>query len=154
MVLGLSNAGSLLAQITPVGDRKITTIMQSNSLLENIKDKRENVASNIVFVANSTMENKNQGQENITVKKGHEFTVTLESNPGTGYQWIPMFNTSIINLVSHNFQPSTTKLMGSPGTDVFKFKAINSGTESLKMVYKRSWEKEFVKEKVFVVSVT
>ena len=148
------NVGSLLAQIKPFGNRKTTTIMQNDSLLENIKDKRENVASNIVFVANSTMENKNQGQENIIVKKGQEFTVTLESNPGTGYQWIPMFNTSIINLISHNFQPSTTKLMGSPGTDVFKFKAINFGTESLKMVYKRSWEKEFVKEKVFVISVT
>jgi inhibitor of cysteine peptidase len=87
------------------------------------------------------------------VKKGQEFTIILESNPTTGYQWIPTFNTSMINLVSHNFQPSTTKLMGSPGTDTFKFKATNQGTESLKMIYKRTWEKEFVKEKVFVIKV-
>jgi predicted secreted protein len=146
----LSNTGSLVAQIT-FGEPRIQ--QQHNSALENIKNKEDNITTNKVsFVVNSTMENKKQN-ENITVKKGQEFTIILESNPSTGYQWIPTFNTSIINLVSHNFEPST-KLMGSPGTDTFKFKATNQGTEPLKMIYKRSWEKEFVKEKVFKINVT
>ena len=147
----LSNTGgSLIAQIT-FGQSRIQ--QQHNLALENIKNKEDNITTNKVsFVVNSTMENKKQ-DENITVKKGQEFTIILESNPSTGYQWIPTFNTSIINLVSHNFQPST-KLMGSPGTDTFKFKATNQGTEPLKMIYKRSWEKEFVKEKVFKINVT
>ncbi|HET7390988.1 MAG TPA: protease inhibitor I42 family protein [Nitrososphaeraceae archaeon] len=147
----LSNTGSLAAQITFGQSR----IQQQHNLaaVENIKNKEDNITTNKVsFVVNSTMENKKQ-DENITVKKGQEFTIILESNPSTGYQWIPTFNTSIINLVSHNFQPST-KLMGSPGTDTFKFKATNQGTEPLKMIYKRSWEKEFVKEKVFKINVT
>jgi predicted secreted protein len=148
----LSNTGgSLVAQIT-FGEPRI--LQQHNlAAVENIKNKEDNITTNKVsFVVNSTMENKKQ-DENITVKKGQEFTIILESNPSTGYQWIPTFNTSIINLVSHNFQPST-KLMGSPGTDTFKFKATNQGTEPLKMIYKRSWEKEFVKEKVFKINVT
>ena len=57
----LSNAGNLCAQTTPFDERKTTTIMQSNSLVESIKDKRGNVVSNVVFVVNSTIENKNQG---------------------------------------------------------------------------------------------
>lgn len=146
----LSNTGSLVAQIT-FGEPRIQ--QQHNLAVESIKNKEDNIATTKVsFVVNSTMENKKQ-DENITVKKGQEFTIILESNPSTGYQWIPTVNTSIINLVSHNFQPST-KLMGSPGTDTFKFKATNQGTEPLKMVYKRSWEKKFVKEKVFVINVT
>jgi len=56
-------------------------------------------------------------------------------------------------LLSHSFEPAITKLMASPGTDIFKFKAIGYGKESLKMLYKRSWEKEITKEKVFVVYV-
>ena len=155
----LSNTGSLVAQIT-FGEARILQQQQQQqqqehnvAAVENIKNKEVNITtSKVSFVVNSTMENKKQ-DENITVKKGQEFTITLESNPTTGYQWTPTFNTSIINLVSHNFQPST-KLMGSPGTEIFKFKATNQGTEPLKMIYKRSWEREFVKEKVFMINVT
>ena len=153
----ISNTGSLVAHIT-FGEPKIQQQQQHQQhnlavAVEDIKNKEASITTTKVsFVVNSTIENKKQN-ENITVKKGQEFTIILESNPTTGYQWIPTFNTSIIKLVSHNFQPSTTKLMGSPGTDIFKFKATNQGTESLKMIYKRSWEKEFVKEKVFVIKV-
>jgi predicted secreted protein len=147
----LSNTGSLFAQTT-FGESRIQQ-QHNSAAVENIKNKQDNITTaKVSFVVNSTMENKKQ-DENITVKKGQEFTIILESNPSTGYQWIPTFNTSNINLVSHNFQPST-KLMGSPGTDTFKFKATNQGTEPLKMLYKRSWEKEFVKEKVFNINVT
>lgn len=91
--------------------------------------------------------------KNIMVKKGQEFTIILQSNPTTGYQWIPTFNTGIINLISHSFRSARTTLIGAPGTDIFKFKAIDYGTELLKMFYKRSWEKEFGNEKVFVIKV-
>jgi predicted secreted protein len=150
----LSNTDSLVAYIT-FGEPKIQQQHRQHNLavVEDIKNKEDSInTTKVSFVVNSTIENKKQN-EIITVKKGQEFTIILESNPTTGYQWIPTFNTSMINLVSHNFQPSTTKLMGSPGTDIFKFKATNQGTESLKMIYKRSWEKEFVKEKVFMIKV-
>jgi predicted secreted protein len=154
LFITLSNTGSLVAHIT-FGEPKIQQQHQQHNLaaVEDIKNKEDSITTTKAsFVVNSTIENKKQN-ENITVKKGQEFTIILESNPTTGYQWIPTFNTSMINLVSHNFQPSTIKLMGSPGTDIFKFKATNQGTESLKMIYKRSWEKDFVKEKVFVIKV-
>lgn len=149
----LSNTvSSTGVQKTAFGEPKTILIMQPYLQGENIKNTKDDLTSKIVFVVNSTMGNNKQ-EQNITVKKDHEFTITLESNPTTGYQWIPTFNPEIINLVSHSFQPSSSRLMGAPGTEVFTFKAINHGTGSLKMVYKRSWEKEPVKEKVFPINV-
>jgi inhibitor of cysteine peptidase len=149
----LSNTvSSTGVQKTAFGEPKTILIMQPYFQGENIKNTKDDLTSKIVFVVNSTMGNNKQ-EQNITVKKDYEFTITLESNPTTGYQWIPTFNPEIINLVSHSFQPSSSRLMGAPGTEVFTFKAINHGTGSLKMVYKRSWEKEPVKEKVFPINV-
>jgi inhibitor of cysteine peptidase len=126
-----------------------TTTTQQYSSLDNTIN---GIASyNKVSLVNSTMQG---GQEAIKVSNGHEFTITLQSNPGTGYQWIPTFNTTILNLVSHDYKPASTKLLGSPGTDVFTFKAINHGTDTVKMIYKRSWETESVQEKIFLVNVT
>lgn len=92
-------------------------------------------------------------EENITIKRGQEFTIILESNPTSGFKWLPKFDGSILNLVSHDFQPSTTKRIGSSGKDIFTFLAISFGSDKLKMLYKRSWEEQFVAEKVFVINV-
>jgi predicted secreted protein len=92
-------------------------------------------------------------QENITIKRGQEFTIVLESKPTSGFKWHPVFNGSIINLVSHVFQSSATKRIGSSGRDIFTFHAISSGSDILKMIYKRSWEERFVTEKVFFINV-
>lgn len=134
---------------TPTTTAMVTTTTQQYSSLDNTISSI--APYNMVSLVNSTMQG---GQEAIKLSNGHEFTITLQSNPGTGYQWIPSFNTTILNLVSHEYKPASTKLLGSPGTDVFTFKAINHGTDTVKMIYKRSWEKESVQEKVFLVSVT
>jgi inhibitor of cysteine peptidase len=132
-----------------------TTMMMATTTTQQYSSLDNTISSigsyNKVSLVNSTMQG---GQEAIKVSNGHEFTITLQSNPGTGYQWIPTFNTTILNLVSHDYKPASTKLLGSPGTDVFTFKAINHGTDTVKMIYKRSWEKESVQEKIFLVNVT
>jgi inhibitor of cysteine peptidase len=117
--------------------------------IESIKNQRHNKRSTTTFV-NPPMDDK---EENITLTKGQEFTITLDSNPTSGFKWLPKFDGSIINLVSHDFQSSTTKRIGSSGKDIFIFLAISSGSDKLKMFYKRSWEEQFVAEKVFVINV-
>jgi predicted secreted protein len=138
-----SDSGNLVIQVTLFGEPEAMTIKKHDLPLYT-NTERDNILSSRIL---------NSGAENITVKKDQEFPIILESNPTTGYQWIPTFNTRIINLVSHSFEPATTITMGGPGTDIFRFKAIDYGTQELKMFYKRSWEKEFAKEKVFVVNV-
>jgi len=92
-------------------------------------------------------------EEVITTNMGQEFTITLESNPTSGYSWIPTFNRHIIKLISRNFKPSFASLVGSSGKDIFTFKPINYGRVTLKMLYKRSWEKQIEAEKIFFVEV-
>ncbi len=92
-------------------------------------------------------------EENITVKRGQEFEIILESNPTSGFKWLPKFDGSIINLVSNDFQATMPKRIGSSGKDIFTFLAISSGSSNLKMLYKRRWEEQFVAEKIFVINV-
>lgn len=79
--------------------------------------------------------------------------MTLESTPTGGYRWHPSFNTNLINLISRKFVRPSQKLIGGTASDIFTFKAIESGTTVLKMVYKRDWEEIFVTEKNFLIDI-
>lgn len=92
-------------------------------------------------------------EENLAVKRGDKFTITLESNPASGYIWVPTFSRSIINLISHRYLQSSGARIGRPGKELFTFIAMKTGSENLRMVYKRSWEKTSAAEKVFIINV-
>jgi len=92
-------------------------------------------------------------EENITIKRGQTFRIVLQSNPTSGYKWLPSFDKSIVKLISHNFLPPSTSGIGRSGEDVYTFRAVNHGSDNLKMLYKRGWEKQPVAEKLFVIKV-
>ncbi len=136
--------------------------MQLGWAISGIHQNALNLARLVKYKINSTavnssnMENQTnspQQGDNISIKKDQEFNLYLKSNPTTGYEWMPIFNASIVKLVSHSFKPSSM-LMGASGTDTFVFKGMSLGTTLIKMLYKRSWENNSVAEKKFVVSVT
>jgi len=114
--------------------------------------KSDNITGTTINCINFKMEN-NKKVENIFVKKGEVFIVTCESNPTTGYQLIPEFNKDIIILLSQKFQGSSHIMIGQSGKDVFTFKAIKSGLDTLKIVKKRPWEKGFVDQKIYFINV-
>ena len=87
----------------------------------------------------------NVNESNILkVKIGEKFTIgdgfELESNPSTGYKWVPAFDKNKINLLSHKFEPSNNNLLGSPGKEIFVFEAINPGVTNLTLSYQKEWE--------------
>jgi inhibitor of cysteine peptidase len=90
---------------------------------------------------------------NINLKKGEEFLVTLDSTPTGGYRWYPSFNANVINLILHNFNQDSQKLIGGSGHDIFTFRAVDSGTTILKMIYKRDWEDIVISEKNYLIDV-
>jgi inhibitor of cysteine peptidase len=97
--------------------------------------------------ANNNDENPIVGKDdpkNITIKQGEQFAIQLESNPTTGYEWIPEFNDSIINLTSHSFESWQPGMPGASGNDTFAFDGLSHGQTNLEFTYKRSWEKEIV----------
>ena len=71
-------------------------------------------------------------------------TVTLESNPTTGYSWQVMeLNQGILvqdGDPEYKQSPGSEGMVGAGGTETFRFKAVGSGETSLGLGYMRPWE--------------
>jgi predicted secreted protein len=84
--------------------------------------------------------------ESLEVEAGDEFVVKLCSNPSTGFQWVEMAdfsNPDVVEQVSHQqIGPSedSDSPPGTPGNQVWRFKAIKSGRNILSFEYSRNWE--------------
>lgn len=97
-----------------------------------------------------------KGTKDAMIKKvGETFEITLESNPTTGYMWEWSNNkdSTVVAKVSNKYEGSKPAIPGSGGVEVFTFKALKAGKATLKLQYKRSWEKGFIKEKKIHVIV-
>lgn len=72
---------------------------------------------------------------------GGELMVTLGSNPTTGYRWLEdakVSDETIIQQVSHKFVgPEIDKPPGTPGEEVWHFKALREGTVTILLEYCR-----------------
>jgi len=90
----------------------------------------------------------------IRVKVGQEFTIVLTTNPTTGYDWECTSIYEWIQPLNKTYQADNTGLVGSGGTDTFRFKAHGQGKAALDFVYKRSWESTPLEQKSFTVEVS
>ena len=74
---------------------------------------------------------------------GGELTVTLGSNPTTGYQWsedAEISDENVIKQINHKFVgPGIDKPPGTPGEEVWAFKGLERGTVTILLEYSRSW---------------
>jgi len=77
---------------------------------------------------------------------GGELTVTLGSNPTTGFQWSEFAEISdetIIRQVDHKFVgPGIDEPPGTPGEEVWTFEALKEGTTTTFLEYSRPWVEE------------
>ncbi|MQY55866.1 MAG: hypothetical protein GH152_01340 [Dehalococcoidia bacterium] len=80
----------------------------------------------------------------IEVPVDSSFTVTLCSNPSTGFQWsetAQISDQTVLQLVDHKFvPPEKTGVEGAPGQETWTFKALEKGTSVISMEYSRPWE--------------
>ena len=95
---------------------------------------------------------------NVTsTKAGEEFTITLESNPTTGYSWqlAEPLNEKIVKLVGSDHVPSRTDLVGAGGQENWTFRAVNKGSAKIALKYARPWEKDKppAEKKTFLIKV-
>ncbi|MFC1938694.1 protease inhibitor I42 family protein [Chloroflexota bacterium] len=86
-------------------------------------------------------------QNNITrelsVRTGDSFTVTLCSNPTTGFQWesAVISDQSVLTETGHQFvSPEDENLVGAAGKDGLTFQALKKGTSTISIAYSRPWE--------------
>jgi inhibitor of cysteine peptidase len=94
----------------------------------------------------------NAKAQTVDTKVGKTFTISLKSNPTTGFSWQPEFDSEFLKLVSKDFKSDST-LPGSPGVEFFEFEAIKQGEVKVKMIYKRPWEPRSLEEQVTLVYI-
>jgi inhibitor of cysteine peptidase len=78
----------------------------------------------------------------FTVEAGKEFSITLDSNPTTGYQWQlakPLDETRTKYLANRYVKPES-KLAGAGGKQVWEFRALRAGKTEIDLEYVRPWE--------------
>ena len=79
----------------------------------------------------------------ISVKSGETFTIKLEANPTTGYEWsATISDESVVTLEKSDYAPdeAASDVVGSGGMQTLTFKALKSGSATIDLVYQRSWE--------------
>ena len=94
----------------------------------------------------------------IRTAAGRQFTIELESNPTTGYEWCPAFSEDRVRLIRHEGprveeKPAARTRLGAGGVDRFVFEALAEGETSVQMTLKRAWESVHLEQRTFRVVV-
>jgi predicted secreted protein len=91
-------------------------------------------------------QNSNQTGE-LAVPVGKEFTLTLCSNPTTGFQWseeVKISDEGMIAQVNHVLVPPSggedDPPPGAAGEEVWTFKSLQAGKSTVSLEYSRPWE--------------
>ena len=97
-----------------------------------------------IFAAGCVEETEKTPVLSISIEKegalyyniGDTFTVTLPSNPSTGYSWVaaPAANLKC----EESFEAPETELVGASGSQTFVFSAEKEGTYVIELTYKRA----------------
>ena len=103
-------------------------------------------------------EHKHLSQQ-VEVPAGDSFTVTLCSNPTTGFQWseaAQISDQTVLEQADHRFvspQSEPPPPPGTPGQEIWTFNALNKGTSTVSLEYSRPWEGGEKGEWTFVLTV-
>jgi len=95
----------------------------------------------------------------VEVAVDGSLTVTLCSNPSTGFQWsesAQISNHTVLEQVDHKFMSPKREPPpppGTPGQEVWTFKALKEGTSTVSMEYSRPWESGAKATWTFVLTV-
>ena len=87
---------------------------------------------------------------------GDTLTVTLESNPTTGFEWALVIITdeTVLEEEGHAFMAAEAGTPpGTGGEEVWTFTALKEGKSTISMEYRRPWEEDVEPDKVFVLTV-
>jgi inhibitor of cysteine peptidase len=90
----------------------------------------------------------------IELNKGDTLVVTLEGNITTGYNWEMLAqDPAILQQVGEPEATPESDKLGAPSMIALKFEAVKTGQATLKMVYRRSFEKDVQPLMTFEVTV-
>ena len=92
----------------------------------------------------------------IRAELGQTFSISLESNPTTGYTWTVDFDQRFLiggTELKSTINPMRPALIGAGGRQIFSFKPIKEGQTIISAVYKRPWEETAAEERMFLIII-
>jgi predicted secreted protein len=99
-------------------------------IFNNISPSNQTTNS-VNYTITCTTSNVTQGNA-VLVSQGQNFTIQLQSNPSTGYQWVPTYDNSTLTLVNQAFAGNVTtanpSVVGAGGIDLFTFQGTKMET--------------------------
>jgi inhibitor of cysteine peptidase len=111
----------------------------------------------LLFSASFCLAQESKPAEVIDAQVNRNFTITLPSNPTTGYQWqlARPLNNKMIKLIGSEYIAEDTGLVGSGGKQVWKFRALKAGSAAIALKYVRPSEKNVpaASEKIFIIVI-
>jgi predicted secreted protein len=96
-------------------------------------------------------------EEAINATLGENFTISLPSNAGTGFEWWIQFDPAFLSLVdlSEVAGDSDSRMMGAPEEMAFVLGSKMQGSTDVIMLLLRPWENGTIEErKIFPVNIT
>jgi inhibitor of cysteine peptidase len=107
--------------------------------------------------SNSTGFDVAGGVEQIRVLAGKQFSITLNANHTTGYNWrlAKPLDPAMLKQISDDYHVATSDAVGAPGEEVWTFQCVAAGTVELDFEYVRPFEKDAkpVKRAQYVVAI-
>lgn len=95
---------------------------------------------------------KDNGRQ-IELDPSQALELSLESNPSTGYGWqVDGMDSKVLRQSGDEFKATSDKV-GAPGMQVLRFEGTTKGLTTLKLSYRRPWEKGVKPLKSFSVAV-
>lgn len=95
-----------------------------------------------VQVSCEEFEKNNQISKTIEVPVGSTFTLSLCSNPTTGFSWeeAKIADEAVVKQASRRSEAATAGKIGSPGQEVWTFSALRQGETAISLAYSRPWQ--------------
>ena len=112
------------------------------------EDVKDRIGKDLIIIPNpmygSWSHSQDDCMEPITsVTEGKEFTITLDSNPSTGYKWeLQNQDETMVTFISCKYARTDNLLPGSGGKEIWTLKAIKKGKTVISFKYARPWEKD------------
>lgn len=80
----------------------------------------------------------------MRVPPGRIITLSLDSNPTTGFSWqlVGIPDKKVLRFVNREYLPLSQDKIGSPGVEKWSFRTLESGQTAIVLEYRRPWEKD------------
>jgi inhibitor of cysteine peptidase len=123
-----------------------------NTVTDSFELSIDNIIEDVGGVSGANVFTEDNNGSSVELATGDTFRIKLNENPTTGYQWT-LETTDGLEIMSDNYLPHASGLIGAGGIHEWDIKATASGTQQVTGVYSRSFENLTGSEQRFALTV-